>query len=83
MKRLTKRQTERRAALAARLDAATQEVYNAAPDRNTRFSQCAKMASAETLAYYQECRFALIDYENTLINEGRAYRTPSGLFRSN
>lgn len=79
MAKMTKAQTDRREKLRAKLDRAQTEVYAAAPNRETRFSDCLKLASETTRRAYETARADLDQFENALIADCRAYRGAYGM----
>lgn len=56
------------------------QIYALAPNWQTKFSDCMKLASPELRAAYDESLSAYIKAEYDAIAAGKAYRSESGMF---
>lgn len=73
MKRMTKATTAKLEMLRNQRNAAMNLIYGFAPDRNTRFSDCRKLATSDANALYESACDAVSAYERQLADDGRGW----------
>jgi hypothetical protein len=61
-----------------RLDKARDAVYAFAPNGQTVFSECLKLASANVVTAYETARDSVYDLEAEAVAKCKAYRSSSG-----
>lgn len=83
MPKMTKVQHKRLTNIEAARQSAIQAIYNSAPNRDTRFRDCLKLAHPGLVAAYEAACRDLIEFESRMIGEGRARRSNTGGFYTN
>lgn len=84
MPNITKTQIAKWQKLDRDLNIAVKAVFNVVHPRNDIvFSECYKQAPNDIKTAYDNARRAKADFEYEMISQGRAYRSPNGLFLTN
>lgn len=62
-----------------RKDRAVDAIYACAPNSNTRFNDCFKLAPAGIQSEYEAAASALLDIEALAVSSGKAWRASIGM----
>lgn len=83
MAKMTKAQVAKYDKINKRLDSARSTIYAFAPDNQTIWSDCFKLASNDAKEQWSDAYKAKNDFEWQMVNEGRGYWNTFGSFQPN